>query len=711
MKLKIFRYIGLLVLAALSGFILVKHQDPILIQSTQVSVYPRPLVAKKIVKGVMTIQEITTTKEFINGVAIRFKTFKRKNTNENILLLTDSALTVLYRKKFASGDVKNEKYREFNFGKSLRSGKGHRLYICLFSSNGDTANSIAPLINPEFKLGPCYISVLLNENPVNSIQNKALGYPGGMLFKVYESDTARNGWLIKIFWLIIIILAACLFIFFERLMSFLIRINLKPEIAYLCLAVPFGLILVILTPPFQVPDELVHFCRAYEISALHPAASDKKVPSSIFQLESVFSRLKFNPDEKTSRREIDSLSVIKPDPASQSPSSGPDYIIPYIPQSSGVALGRMLNFSTLNILYLGRLINLLFSVSLIFLAIRKIPFFKWVIFLLALMPKTEFQLASLSYDAVTIGLSFLLISLFLHYSFSVQKIRLKNLGLLLGLTILLALCKPPYFLIGLLFLMLPAAKVGRWPRYIILASAIVLPVLYLLFAQQTTSNLFRDAGKLASEEAVRVSDATQSAVNQVIDPAGQLNYISHNLSTYMGLVARTNFVDMRSNIFNNFVSALGWLDTYIPQFMVVITLLLLLFTSLFDSAPTYRAGCKNKILFFIVFMAGLLAIETSMYLYTTYVGLDRMFGIQGRYFIPLAPLFFLLFQNNLLQSKLNLLVDHWVSGMSNPGKIRDAGYTENSGLFTKTWSWLLILFSITCLFTMLAVVYLRYYVR
>ena len=715
MKLKIYQVPGLIICVILAGFIFIRHQNPVLIQSSQVSAFPRPLVAKKIVRGLITVQEFTTTKEFINGVSIRFKTFKRKNTNENILLLTDSDLNVLYREKFVSGDVINEKYREFNFRESRRTGKGHRIYLCLFSNDGDTANSVAPLINPACTLGPCYISVLLNDNPVNSIQNKALGYPGGMILKLYESDTAQTGWMMKFFWFFLIILAACFIVFFKKIRSFIIRARIKPEIAYLCLALPFGLCLVFLTPPFQVPDELVHYCRAFEISEFQFRGENKTVPASIFRLESVFSHLKFNPDAKTSYKEIDSLASLKLDPGIKSPSAGPDYIVPYLPQALGVSVGRALDLPPLIILYLGRLFNLLIAVSLIFLAIKKAPFFKWVFFLLALMPKTEFLSASMSYDAVTIGLSFLLISLFLYYAFAAEKIRLKHLGLLLVLSLFLVLCKPPYFLIGLLFLILPVSKIGKWPRYIILAGAIVLPLLYFLFAQQTTSALFRDAGKLASEETVNVTDAPPSAVSPVIDPVSQISYIRHNFTKYAGLVLRTNFIDNRANILMNFTGLLGWLDTFMPEIITVLILLFLFITALVDAGPPYKLGYRNKILMFLIFLAGLLAIETSMYLYTTYVGLNRMFGIQGRYFIPLAPLFFLLFQNRVLKGRLNLLTAgrrneyQKASDLKKPGI--DYDFPDREQLFSTAWACLLVLFSFICLLITLAVVYLRYYVR
>ena len=42
--------------------------------------------------------------------------------------------------------------------------------------------------------------------------------------------------------------------------------DIKIEKVFLCLAIVFGICISIITPPFQVPDEIVHFDRAYQIS-------------------------------------------------------------------------------------------------------------------------------------------------------------------------------------------------------------------------------------------------------------------------------------------------------------------------------------------------------------------------------------------------------------------------------------------------------------
>ena len=88
--------------------------------------------------------------------------------------------------------------------------------------------------------------------------------------------------------------------------------------------------------------------------------------------------------------------------------------IGYLPQAAGMLFGRMLNFSPLLLFYCGRLANLGVYIFLIYLAIRKIPFAKWLVAGISLMPITLFESASLSPDALNNGLCILFIAYVIH---------------------------------------------------------------------------------------------------------------------------------------------------------------------------------------------------------------------------------------------------------------------------------------------------------
>ena len=86
--------------------------------------------------------------------------------------------------------------------------------------------------------------------------------------------------------------------------------------------------------------------------------------------------------------------------ASRVASYGP---VGYLPQAAGIGLGRLVGAPPLTCFYLARLANLLAAIALLFFAIRLAPFGKQLFVLLALLPMTMFELASVSCDALTIS--------------------------------------------------------------------------------------------------------------------------------------------------------------------------------------------------------------------------------------------------------------------------------------------------------------------
>jgi uncharacterized membrane protein len=77
--------------------------------------------------------------------------------------------------------------------------------------------------------------------------------------------------------------------------------------------------------------------------------------------------------------------------------------IPYIASASVMFIGKLLNFSPLDLIYPARLVNLFLYTLIVYMAIKLIPVHKWVLLLLALMPMTLYEAATLSADSFTIA--------------------------------------------------------------------------------------------------------------------------------------------------------------------------------------------------------------------------------------------------------------------------------------------------------------------
>ena len=107
---------------------------------------------------------------------------------------------------------------------------------------------------------------------------------------------------------------------------------------------------------------------------------------------------------------------------------------------------------------------------------------------------------------------------------------------------------------------------------------------------------------------------------------------------------------------DSFVGRFGWMNKHLPGWHIDLYLLALLATALLSSGAGVRAGLKDRLLCVSLFLAGLAIVETGMYLYWTATGQNYVYGVQGRYFIPYAPLFLLFLYNHAAEKVLRLML-------------------------------------------------------
>jgi uncharacterized membrane protein len=184
-------------------------------------------------------------------------------------------------------------------------------------------------------------------------------------------------------------------------------------------------------PPLQAPDEPNHFLRSLQVSTLHftPEINNNHLggtlPSACSDFIQYYGAFIRNNGQKKLVLEDYALGLKQTIDVSQqsfTPFSNTALYAPiaYLPQAIGMAIGTYFQTPPLVLLYLGRLLNLFAWSILVYWSITLLPFNKWLFVLLALLPMSIFQAASLSADTTTNGLSFLLTSVFLRYSFDDQ---------------------------------------------------------------------------------------------------------------------------------------------------------------------------------------------------------------------------------------------------------------------------------------------------
>jgi len=663
-----------------------------------------------LVKGLLFTQEFTAAKDYMRGVDIICTHSGRKNTNENTLLLLDAGFSTLYKTTFNSSILKEGDLTPILFEHTVFVGKGKPAYLCLYSNDGTKDNAIHLLFNPADSTGPFYASRAIENDMEASLKNKIGQYKGSLMMRTFETGSSQF-WQMKFLLYFLAVILAIIIIWFPQFRSALTATRIRPEWAFVVIALPFSLLFAFLTPPLQVPDESLHYDRIWEITEFHILKSPGTVPASIPRLYENFVHLRQANGQKTSAAEIRKSLEIKAEPVNRVAYTPPSNTLTYLPQALGVMAGKPFTSSIATLMYLGRISNLLISILILFFAIRIMPGFKWIFLILALMPKTLFLFGSLSYDSLTISLSFLAMAVFFHYAFACERqITLKDLGLMALIAVLLLLCKPPSFLLALLFFFIPPRKFGRIYKYIMIGVGVVALAVILLKVVPVASRYMSEPGVTAEAS---LPPSAESEEQELIRPDEQIRIILNDIPGYMKLIANSGLILYRSYILESFVGLLGFIDVELPDMLTYSYLLVILLTALLFWNETVRLGPCKKGLLLMIFILGYIIIETAMYVYATKPGRDSVFGVQGRYFIPMAPLFFMLFYNKYLNPTLNILVSgRRKEYLMAKSKLQPAIRQEilsKEYFFDRMFSLALIAF---CTFTLLYSIYvtlIRYY--
>lgn len=412
--------------------------------------------------------------------------------------------------------------------------------------------------------------------------------------------------------------------------------NISPETAFLIIGLIYGIGFLFATPAFQVPDEYEHFYRAVYVSEGHivpEKLGDKSgvyVPESIGKTSLIIheewssfikdreNKLNLTPllyiplkSKYMVFEDISRIAVVTYSP------------VPYIVSGFAISLGKFFNLSPIILMYLGRLANLLMWLILTYSAIKIIPVHKWVLFMLSFIPLTLFEAASISADSFMLGLSFLIIAIFLKYAFgSKKRLIVKDIYIIFVVLLLLALSKQVYFVLLFLVLLIPPLKFGNMKKMMI-----------------TTALLFISISLIIGSWSLLVKDLYVPIVPQ-ISIHGQIFYILGDplrfpyviLNTFLqfGLSYQLLFV-------GNFI-----LDIPLPVWWIGIYILSIFPVALLDTCEI-EISRRQKLISTIVFLLVFLLLCAFVYVSWTPVGQNTIDGIQGRYFIPIMPLLFILF--------------------------------------------------------------------
>lgn len=432
----------------------------------------------------------------------------------------------------------------------------------------------------------------------------------------------------------------------------------KPEGFFLIFSVLFGLVFVFMTPPLEEPDAHTHFLRAYQVSNLQLVTSryekdgkvhfGSEIPKSInVALIGLTHGIPGSPTQKFHKYLFDEYikQPLNPKDTEMTivESAGVYSPIVYIPQALGIAIGRIFNASPLILIWLARLMNLILWISVIYVALKLLPFAKWALAILALSPIAVFFSASVSPDVINISFSFLFFSIIASTLAPNQTMTKKKLFALLFVLSVLSLSKPVNILFAFLLPLVPMRHFNTKFRYVVfcVGGFLLSFILFYLWNHQIKEILdlsvnFQSGGQHVSvkEQFLYVLSEPVTYLKDIIK-----NYIIITSGTYGDAVLITYF------------GVLGWLDTSIPLWIIFLYMLSLFFSLLYQFGRGITFTLKQKLFLIGFFIIAFVGNITAMYFNATSVGNHVISGVQGRYFIPFSVVLLGLFtyRKKLLQ--------------------------------------------------------------
>lgn len=409
------------------------------------------------------------------------------------------------------------------------------------------------------------------------------------------------------------------------------RKQISLEKLFLILVIPLGILTCIVRPLGRVPDEEFHARKAMaiaqgnffskvnengEATEFLNAKLNELVTRSSENYDEALARLTAPETEDTVELSYTTMALYAP--------------ICHLPQAFGMFITKICGLPVSIQCYAARLVNFAVSIFLIFYAIKLMPFKKYIILFLALLPLTLQEIASMSTDALIISMSIFYISyiLYLKYDENKKEINKKDIAILTMSSIVISLLKIVYLPLCLLLLILPkekfkSAKNKNMVLISILGIAIILNLIWLVYCSRFLIEF-----------------------NSGVNSSEQVKYVLTHPISYLHIFFRTINTYNQSLIVGLCGEGLGVYDVQASVIFIypAVTIATLLFF-VGNRDERIKIDVVTKIIFLFIFCIIILLIYTSLYVQWTTLKAPIIHGVQSRYFLPILLLMAVVLDN------------------------------------------------------------------
>lgn len=395
-----------------------------------------------------------------------------------------------------------------------------------------------------------------------------------------------------------------------------------------------GTIYLLLAPFFTGSDEHNHFYRIYEISSgtmITPSSKiiGSELPRSLnttflagggtnidikYNNISDMAKVKLNKDKtmkygKTWDNQYNNTALYSP--------------LQYLPHVIGIKIGTLFTDSVYYLGIFSRFFNLLFYSLIGTIALKILPKNKLFIGLVLLSPVMLQCAATLSADAFTLSMVVLYISYLLKCHYQSKKLKIYDFVIMTFLAIMISLCKIVYLPFVFLMILLGNEKFehGKKQKWIYIFITMLLSVIISLLWLSVTDPYFNVA-------------YPNSDLQKAFVFSNPIEYIVINIRTYcMNLASYIENMFIGNEMYHSQLK-IPSLFSYIYIFIIIL--------SLFNDQSKNTINKYFKYFVGLIMFGTVVLLNAALYVQCTAqfsgVGLEKITGIQGRYFIPIFVL-------------------------------------------------------------------------
>lgn len=430
------------------------------------------------------------------------------------------------------------------------------------------------------------------------------------------------------------------FLLSGRRIALRIKVMFGEHVAFVATLLTLGIMYMTVFSPGNVPDEMFHFNSTYKYSNMLLGQDygddfiSMRGDDIVFQHEVMSAGLSRDAYDSTVSHFAPFVTDGEYKPYSVNSTYPISSNVPQqrVPAAIGISIAKLLHLGSVPLFFMGRLFNLLYTGSLIVAAVYIAPFGKNIIKTISLLPMTLHLLSSYSYDAASLGFAFLFTALMLKSICSEGPITRAEMISLAIVSFLLGPCKAIYVILLLGVCLIPSSRFSSRQKAILYkVTVVLLPIIGV--AALRVPSLLESTG--------------MTVVSTALDQRGEEFGTFYTLSDLLFQPIMAILLILRS--FDHFGGqwimemvggSLGWFQSEIaaPTYLVYAFVVLVLISSIRAYDDSGLISRRQKIV--IVFLCALiiLAAVVALAISWTFNWEQIIFGVQGRYFLPVLPL-------------------------------------------------------------------------